>query len=273
VGAGYFRTVGASLLRGRDFEPRDGAGAPGVAVVNETMARQFFADGNALGKRLVLVGPPDLEHEIVGVVRDIRDHDLRGTVEARFYIPLLQSGEFEVAPNFEIRTAAPAALVEPIRQAIQAYDRNLPIQDLDPLTTMIDDSIVNERIIARLSAVFGLVALLLAALGLYGVISYTISRRINEIGIRMALGARRSRVLWMVLRETLLLALAGVVLGVPAALGSARAVASRLFGVSATDPTTLATATCILLLVALVAGVVPGSRATRVDPVQALRYE
>ena len=139
--------------------------------------------------------------------------------------------------------------------------------------TMIDETIVNERIIARLATVFGLLALLLAAIGLYGVISYTIARRTNEIGIRMALGARRPRVLWMILRETLLLALAGIALGVPAVLGSTHTVSSRLFGLSAADPSTLAMAIGILMLVALCAGLIPGSRATRVDPVQALRHE
>ncbi|MBW8878890.1 MAG: ABC transporter permease [Acidobacteria bacterium] len=274
VGAGYFQTVGIPLVGGRDIGPRDGVGAPRVAVINEAMAKLYFAAGSPLGKRLVITGPPDVEYEIVGVARDARDHELRAAVSPRFYIPLLQSsGDLDVAPNFEIRARVPAALVEPVRKSIQAYDRNLPMRDVHPLTIMIDDSITNERIIAKLSAVFGLLALLLAALGLYGVISYTIARRVNEIGIRMALGARRTRVLWMVLRETLLLALAGIALGVPAALGSARAVASRLFGLSASDPAMLATATGILILVALLAGVIPGSRATRVDPVQALRYE
>ncbi|HSS50939.1 MAG TPA: FtsX-like permease family protein, partial [Thermoanaerobaculia bacterium] len=209
----------------------------------------------------------------VGVARDVRDHDLRAAVPSRFYIPLLQSTDLDIAPNFEIRAHDPAALVEPVRKAIQDFDRNLPMREIRPLTTMIDDSITNERIIAKLSAVFGVLALLLAALGLYGVISYAIARRVNEIGIRMALGAGRTTVLWLVLRETLLLALAGIALGVPAALGAMRAVASRLFGLSASDPATLATATGILILVALLAGTIPGSRATRVEPVQALRYE
>jgi len=220
VGAGYFQTVGVPLRDGRDIGPRDGVGAPRVAVINEAMAKQYFGVGSPLGKHLVVAGPPDLEYEIVGVARDVRDHDLRAAVPPRFYIPLLQSADLDVAPNFEIRAGEPATLVEPVRRAIQDFDRNLPMRDVHPLATMIDDSITNERIIARLSAVFGLLALLLAALGLYGVISYTIARRVNEIGIRMALGAGRGRVLWMVLRETLLLALAGIALGVPGALVS-----------------------------------------------------
>ncbi|HYU31613.1 MAG TPA: ABC transporter permease [Thermoanaerobaculia bacterium] len=273
VGPGYFQTIGATILRGRDFAREDGPSAPRVAVVNEAMAAQLFAGRDPLGKHVVVEGPPDLEYEIVGVSRNVRDHDLRGPVPPRFYIPLLQSDDIDIGFNVEIRTADPAALVGPVRQAIHDLDPNLPMTNLDPLSSMIDDSIANERIIARLSTVFGSVALLLAAIGLYGVISYTISRRINEIGIRMALGARRSRVLWMVLRETLLLALAGIVLGVPVALGSARAVSSRLFGLSAADPATLSAAVAVLLVVALFAGLVPGSRATRIQPVQALRYE
>jgi putative ABC transport system permease protein len=273
VGAGYFTIVGIPILSGRDLGPRDGPGAPGVAVVNEAMVEQYFAGENPIGKHLVLTGPPDVPYEIVGVSRNARDHDLRGPIPPRFYVSLLQSGDLGTDFNVEIRTAQPAAMVETIRKTMRAYDPNLSIRDLDVLTTLIDETIVNERTIARLAAVFGLLALLLAAIGLYGVISYTIARRINEIGIRMALGARRPAVLWMVLRETLLLALAGIALGVPAVLGSTNAVASRLFGLSASDPATLALAIGILLAVAVCAGLIPGSRATRVNPVQALRYE
>jgi predicted permease len=272
VGPDYFKAVGIPLLLGRGIEVRDGTGGPPVAVINEAMAKERFPGESPLGKRLVMQGPPDVEYEIVGVVANARDHDLRGAVPPRFYVPMT-TDDPDLDFNFEIRTSEPAALVEPVRKAIQSYDPDLPMTDLEPLATMIDDSIVNERIIARLSAVFGLLALLLAAIGLYGVISYTIARRTNEIGIRMALGARRPIVLWMVLRETLLLALAGIVLGVPAALGSTRAVASRLFGLSFADPVTLAATVGILLVVALCAGLIPGSRATRVSPVQALRYE
>jgi len=273
VGAGYFATVGIPILLGRDVGPDDGPGAPGVAVINEAMAEKYFAGASPLGRRLVLEGPPEVQYQVVGVARNARDHELRGPVPPRAYLSLQRYADLESDFNVEIRTREPAAMVDPIRQAMRAYDPDLPMRDLEPLTTMIDDTIVNERIIARLSAVFGLVALLLAAIGLYGVISYTIARRINEIGIRMALGARRERVLWMVLRETLLLALVGIAIGVPAALGASRAVADRLFGLSAADPATLAVAVGVLLLVALCAGLVPGSRATRVDPVQLLRYE
>jgi predicted permease len=274
VGAGYFRTVGIPLLSGRDFELRDGPGALRVAVINEAMAKQYFAGRDPLGKRLSRPRSPDVEYEIIGVARDARDHDLRGAVPPRFYLPLAQSDDPGIAVNVEVRTrTAAASMVEPIRQTMRAWDPNLPVTGLEPLTGMIDDSITNERIIAKLSTVFGLLALLLAAIGLYGVISYTVARRGNELGIRMALGAQRSGVLWMVLRETLLLAVAGIALGVPVGLGAAYAVSSRLFGLSAADPLTLAAAIAVLLAVALVAGFIPGSRATRVDPVVVLRYE
>ena len=262
VGPDYFRAVGVPLLAGRDLGAGDRGGTARVAVVNEALAKRYFPGRSPLGRRLTMLGPPNVDYEIVGVAKDVRDHDLHGAVPPRFYIALAQSAGFASAFNLEVRSAA----------TIRAYDPDLPILDAQLLAAMIDDSINHERMIAKLSAVFGLLALLLAAIGLYGVISYTISRRVSEIGIRLALGAQRRDVLWMVLRETLLLALAGVALGVPVALAAARLVASRLSGLSAHDPATLAASTALLLAVALAAGALPGSRASRVDPTQALRY-
>jgi len=272
VGPDYFRAVGVPLLAGRDLGAGDRGGTARVAVVNEALAKRYFPGRSPLGRRLTMLGPPNVDYEIVGVAKDVRDHDLHGAVPPRFYIALAQSAGFASAFNLEVRTAEPRALLAPLRATIRAYDPDLPILDAQLLAAMIDDSINHERMIAKLSAVFGLLALLLAAIGLYGVISYTISRRVSEIGIRLALGAQRRDVLWMVLRETLLLALAGVALGVPVALAAARLVASRLSGLSAHDPATLAASTALLLAVALAAGALPGSRASRVDPTQALRY-
>jgi predicted permease len=272
VGPEYFQSVGIPILLGRDISVRDRAGTALVAVVNEALAKTYFSGRSPLGQHIVDTGPPDVTYEIVGVARDVRDHDLRGPVPPRAYLALLQSDTPASAFNVEIRTRAPRAVLEPARQAVRAYDPDLPLASAQPLSDMIGDSINHERLIAKLSAVFGLMALLLAALGLYGVVSYTIARRTNEIGIRMALGAARRDILRMVLRETLVLALLGVALGVPAALAAARLISSRLFGLTASDPGTLVASTVILLGVALVAGAIPGSRATRVSPTQALRY-
>ncbi len=273
VGPDYFDVVGIPILQGRGIGPEDRTGAQRVAVINETMARFYFPKQSPIGQRFVETDATDQLYEIVGVSRDARDHELRGDVPRRYYSPLLQDAASLSACNFEIRTRDPKGLTEPIRNAVRAFDPRLSILDLAPVTANIDDSIGDERLVAKLSAVFGLLALVLASIGLYGVISYTISRRTNEIGIRMALGANEGRVLWMVLRETLLLAFAGIVLGLLAVFAAARALSSRLFGLSAYDPPTLAAATAILVLVAIVAGAIPGSRAARVAPTEALRYE
>jgi predicted permease len=272
VGPGYFEAVGIPLRAGRGIIGRDRLGAPRVTVINEALARLCFPDRNPLGRRLVVTGPPDVEYEIVGVSRDVRDHQLRGEVPPRFYLSARQFEQPVSAYNFEVRTATPETLLAPLRQTARAYDPDLPILELQPVGGLIESSINHEMLIARLSAIFGGLALLLASIGLYGVVSYSIARRTHEIGIRLALGAGRRGVLAMVLRETLLLALAGIALGIPAALAAARLVESRLFGLDAFDPATLVAATGILLLVALVAGTIPGTRATRVAPTQALRY-
>jgi predicted permease len=272
VGPDYFRSLRVPILLGRDVSPQDRENTPLVAVINEALAKRYFPGRNPLGQHLTNLGPPDVVYEIVGVARDVRDHELRGAIPPRFYTALAQSKEFASAFNVEIRTQVPAALMEPMRQLVREFDPDLAVVELRPLQGMIDDSINHERLIAKLSAVFGVIALVLASIGLYGVVSYTISRRVNEIGIRMALGAQREDVLWMVLRETLLLAFAGVAVGLLFALAAARLVTSLLFGLSGHDPVTLAASTAILVVVALLAGAIPGSRATRVNPTQALRY-
>jgi ABC-type antimicrobial peptide transport system permease subunit len=206
------------------------------------------------------------------VAADARDHDVREPAPPRYFTPMDQAADIGSTYNFEIRSQHPGALVEPVRQAVRAYDPNLPINEIRPLAVMISDALNHEQLLAELAVVFGVLALLLASIGLYGVISYTIARRTNEIGIRMALGAARPAILGMVLRETLLLVLAGVAIGVPATLALGRLVASTLFGLSPRDPVTLTAATVILLGVSLIAGAIPGARATQVDPTEALRY-
>ncbi|HEV8579082.1 MAG TPA: ABC transporter permease [Thermoanaerobaculia bacterium] len=273
VAPDYFEVVGIPILQGRGFGTEDRIGTLPVAVINETMARFYFPKQNPIGQRFAGTDEPERVYEVVGVSKDARDHELRGAVPRRYYLPLLQRSDDLSAFNAEIRTRDPKVLIEPIRKAVQDFNPRLAVLDLVPLGTNINESIDDDRLVAKLSAVFGLLALILASIGLYGVISFTVARRTNEIGIRMALGAGHNRVLWMVLRETLLLALAGIILGLLAVLASGRVMASRLYGLSAYDPPTLVAATLVLVLVAVLAGGIPGSRATRVDPTEALRYE
>jgi predicted permease len=273
VGPGYFKTMGIPVVAGREFDERDVMGAPQVALVNETTARYFFKDESPLGRRLGL-GDGSREIEIVGVVRDGKARSLRDTPERYFYLPVLQ----DEAPNevtFYVRAAggAAGALAPRLRAVVQEVDAALPVYAMTTMERQVDVSLFFERMIAALAAAFGLLATVLAALGLYGVMSYTVVRRTREIGIRMALGAERGRVLWLVLREVSLLAIAGVALGLPSALALAQLVSSQLYGLSPADPATLAVATALLASVALFAGYLPARRATIVDPMTALRHE
>ncbi len=269
----YFSVVGVPLLAGRDFTAADRQGASPVTVINAALAETYFPGVNPVGRHVTAVGPPDEVFEIVGVAANARDHDLRGPVPPRFYLPMLQADGFPSQYNVEIRTERPAALVAAVRQAVRELHPGMVIDDLDPLTAMIADSIGEERMIARLSSVFSLLALVLASIGLYGVISYAVARRTQELGVRLALGANHGTILWLVLRETLLLAAAGIAIGVPAALAATRLIESRLVGLSAADPLTLIVAAATLVAVAVAAGAFPSLRATRVDPVRALKWE
>jgi predicted lysophospholipase L1 biosynthesis ABC-type transport system permease subunit len=245
-------------------------------VINEAFAKKFFAGRSPIGRHVTeKFGDQRATYEVVGVSKDARDHRLKGDVPPRFYIP---GDQFMQGPaqwsTFEIRTAGdPAAMLNTIRKTILSTNEDLPIDNAHPLLDNIDRINQQPRMVARLCSVFGLVALLLAATGLYGVLSYGVARRTNEIGIRMALGASKTRVVGMVLRETAVMILIGVVVGVAATIGTAYLVASRLYGLSKVDPLTLAAAIGILSLVALVAGYIPAARAARVNPTQALRHE
>jgi predicted permease len=278
----YFRTMGMTLLLGREFTPRDADGAPLVAVVNETFAKYYFGSENPIGRRFgfrVMEDPGAIE--IVGVVRD----SLHGTMREgsggednatpRFvYTPLQQSTELTgMTVYVRSNPASGDRLVDRLRVAVQRRDAGLPIYNVTTMERTIDDAVFTERMLAVLSSAFGLLATLLAAIGLYGLMSYTVARRTREIGIRIALGAERRSVVWMVLREVAVLTGVGIVVGIPAALLLARVVSSQMFGLSATDPLTLTVAAVTLAAVGLLAGWLPARRAAAVQPVRALRYE
>ncbi len=276
VGPNYFSGLGIPILAGRQIGPQDAANAPRVCVINETMARFYFGKENPIGRHVTDEFPDTrTTFEIVGVARDSRDHAIRGEVPRRFFIPALQGlGGIAPAMNFEIRTFAdPGHLMNAVRREVAAVNPLLSIRHLATLDQLLDNVVRSERAIAQLSAFFGVLALVLACIGLYGVLSHAVARRTNEIGVRMALGAARSNVIRMVLRETAVMIAIGVAIGVPAAVAASRIVSSRLFGVHGADPATLAAASLVLSGIALLAGYLPARRASRIDPLAALRYE
>jgi predicted permease len=271
VGPGYFRILGTPLLAGREFDERDTTDRPPVVVINETLATAYFGTRNPLGKYLQNGGD---RYTIVGVVKDNRQQTLKGRTERRFYLALLQNKDPLAAWNFEIRTTVDAASVIPVlRREVQTFDPNLRVSELEPVRTLMAQTISNDRTVAQLSGLFGALAVLLAVAGLYSVTSYTMSRRTSEIGLRMALGADRAKVIRMVLREALVLIAAGLTLGLPTALVSSRLTAANLSDVSPHDPLIVAAALLVMLVAGLGAGVVPAIRACRIDPVKALQHE
>jgi predicted permease len=273
VGPRYFTTMGIPLVAGREFTEKDVAAAPRVAVINETMARYFFGQGNAVGRRFGFGRDPATAIEIIGVVKDVRSQELRARAPRSVYIPYLQD-EGVTSLTFLVRAAGdPAATASSVRQAVQRLDSNLPIYNLKTMQTQVAESLFVERMVAALSLTFGGLAALLAAIGLYGVMSYAVARRTREIGIRMALGAERGRVLWLVLKEVAVLSCAGVIAGLAGAFYLTRQVEAQLFGIAPNDPATLAGAVGLLLVIAFLAGWMPARRATRIDPMLALRTE
>ncbi|HKV92139.1 MAG TPA: ABC transporter permease [Candidatus Angelobacter sp.] len=275
VGPNYFSVVGIPMLLGRDIGLHDTETSPRVAVINETMARFYFGQANPIGRKFTIEdtsssGPV----EIVGVSHDARDHQLKGKVQRRFYIPISQSLATAAGVNFEIRTVGnPDAVVETIRKQIKSYDASVPIYTVRTLNDLTERSIADEILIARLSSFFAGLALLLAAIGLYGILSYSVAGRTREIGVRMALGAQRGSVLNMILSEAGKLVLIGIVIGIPAAWLSSQFFASMLFGLSRTDPASMGIVIAILTTIALLASYIPARRATKVDPMVALRED
>jgi predicted permease len=273
AGPGYFSTLGVSLVQGRDFTDTDVAGDQRVAIINEVMANRFWKGQNPIGRRFSRQSETGSEIEVVGVVRDSRFANLRDEVRMSYYIPLAQSGPLNGFTFYVRHRAADAAIAPALRQAVARVDPRLPVYDFRTMESQIAESMFIERLVGSLSALFGLLALGLAAVGLYGVMSHAVAQRRREIGIRMALGAERSSVLWQVLRQVLVLAVAGVLVGLPAALGAGRLIESLFLGLAPRDPATIAAAAFMLVGVAALAGYLPAMRAMRVDPVVALRDE
>ena len=274
VGPGYFETMGIPLVSGRDFTDRDTKGAPRVAVINETMAKYFFNGVNPIGKRFGFGRGTATDIEIVGVARDVRSLELKDRAPRFLYIPYAQDDSLTQA-TFYARGADTGGATTPtaIRQTVQRLDPNLPIFDMKTMEVQVDESLFIERMVAALSVAFGALATLLAAIGLYGVMSYAVTRRTREIGIRMALGAERGRVMWLVLKEVAVMAAAGIGGGLVVALWLTRQVQSQLFGLAPNDPATLTGATILLALIAIAAGYVPARRATTIDPILSLKSE
>jgi predicted permease len=275
IGPDYFKTLETPVLLGREFTDADAAGAPKVGIINQAMARHFFGDENPIGHRFSIPGwrGDSSWIEIVGVIQNAKYHNLREQAPPQAYVPFLQAPESGTT-TIEVHAATePAGLEAGVRRLIQQADSRLPVFDAKTLTEQVDESLLEDRVMASFSTLFGLLALVLASVGLYGVMAHAVSRRTNEIGVRMALGAQPGSILAMVMRETLLLVVVGVAAGVPVALGTSRLVRSELYGLSPGDPITISLTALVMLAVAGLAGYLPARRATKVDPIVALRYE
>ena len=271
IGPGFFATLGMPLLAGRDFTNADGPKAPLAVIVNERFARHFFGDENPIGRRIQFRREKD-SLEIVGVVRDGKIVELREKPLRCVYLPYAQS-RVQYMTFYARTTQEPSVAAHMLREEVRRQDPNLPIFNVKTMEGQIDESLFMDRLVAALSASFGALATLLAAVGLYGVMAYMVVRRTREIGIRMALGADRREVLRLVMKEVVLLAAVGIGIAVLASLAMGRLIQSQLLDVSARDPWVMAAATLALAVVALMAGFIPALRATRVDPLTALRYE
>jgi len=274
VGDGFFSTMSLPILAGRGFGTMDKTDSPQVAVINETMARRFFPGRSAVGQRFGMGDKPahSGDIEIVGVVKNAKYMALQESSEAAAYFPYAQHPQYIF--NFEVRyTGEAAQMIPAVRRAIAEVDPNIPINSISTLSEQVDQSTANQRLIAQLSSFFGLLAGFLVCIGIYGLLSYAVARRTSEIGVRMALGARRSNVLWLILREILVLVAIGVAIGLPAALEGNRLTSAMLYGLSPTDPVSLLAAVVLLVAIAALAGFLPARRASRVEPIEALRCE
>jgi predicted permease len=284
VGPAYFATMGIPLIAGREFRDSDTTLIkhlnlpfliPNVVIVNEKFAKKFFRDGNALGRHIGFGGDPGTptDMEIVGVVADSRYTGLRDENPPEVFIPWM-GDPFLNDMTVWLRTSLPAEQVfSAVRQRVARLDPNIPIYNMRTMEQAVDQSLTSERLVATLAAFFGALATLLATIGLYGVMAYTVARRTREIGLRVALGAASGDVVWMVLREVVIMVAAGVAIALPAAWALSRLVSNLLYGVTPNDPISIAVAVALLAAVAIAAGWLPARRASQIDPMTALRYE
>lgn len=275
IGPNYFSLLGIPLLRGRETTSQDTGTSGKVAVVNESFAKFYFGNADPIGRTIWITdADKPLAHRIVGEFADARDQALRGAVPARFYVPISQSDDAEGTLHFLIKTDKnPDSIAASARNVVREFDSKIPILGISSLSERIDDSIRGEITIAQLSSFFGALALLLASMGLYGLMSYAVARKKKAIGVRMALGAQPNDVLRLVLAEALSLVGVGILVGIPVTLLCSRWIASLLYGLKANDPASLLLVILTLVVVATLASIIPAWRATRVDPLIALREE
>lgn len=272
VSPGFFETMEMPLRVGRGFDDRDSQNAPKVVVINETAAHRYFANENPIGQHFGSSPEQASQFEVVGVLRDAKYDSVRDPVPPTMYVPYLQTR----MPNaiFQVRTAGdPAGAVGAIRETVRKIDPNLPLMNVSTQVEQVEKRLQQERVFAQAYALFGALALVLASIGLFGLMSYSVARRTNEIGIRMALGAQRQDVVRLVMGESMILVIVGVGLGLAAAIAASRLVASLLFGLAPTDGATMAAAMLVLVAVSALAGYLPARRAAGVDPLVALHYE
>jgi predicted permease len=274
VSTEYWKTMGLPLVAGRDFNDHDGDPKVKVAIVNQEFATHYFGNQSPLGRHIAFGSKPKkLDIEIVGVTGNSLYEGPREGVHRQVFLPFIHV-EYPAGVAFYVRTSMDSkTMFGALRRKVQELDPGLPVYQMMTLERQLDETLSTERMIALLSAAFGILATALAAIGLYGVMAFVVARRTREIGLRMALGAPQGLVLWMVMRETILLVGSGLAIGIPAALLVSRYVSTQLYGVKPTDLGAAAAALVILAAVAAGAGFIPARRASTIDPILALRYE